>query len=46
MAIPYVLLMRQVVAIPCLYMIFIVQNDFWVSIVGIYLRSLLSIGTV
>ena len=45
MAIPYLILMRQFIDIPCLYMIFIHQNNFMMSIIGVYLRSLLSMGT-
>jgi hypothetical protein len=36
MTIPYVIATRHIINIPCLYMIFINQNNFWVAIAGYY----------
>lgn len=44
MAIPYVVAVRHIIDIPCLYMIFINQNQFWVAIAGYYCQQLFAKG--
>ena len=38
MAIPYVCILRMVIAIPSVYCIFILNKGFWFSIGGLYVR--------
>jgi uncharacterized membrane protein len=44
MTIPYVCIARHVVDIPALVMMFVVQNDFYVSIAGFFIQQVLAKG--
>lgn len=44
MTIPYVCAFRHLMDLPSLYMIFMQQNNFWISISGYYLQQIIAKG--
>lgn len=44
MAIPYVCMLRQLMAIPAIYGLFLMNKNFWYSIGGFYIRQIFTLG--
>ena len=46
MAIPYVCIFRLVITIPSVFLLFLIDKGFWVSISGFVLRQMFSLGQI